>query len=110
MENVEKKFKAFLATKGLKLTKERKIILKRVFATHSHFNAHKLVSEFKNKISRATVYRTLNLLAECNFIGELKLGEGKRIYEHILGHTHHDHLFCLYCGKTIEFDNERIEK
>lgn len=62
------------------------------------------------RISRATVYRTLSLLAEGGFVQALDLGRGRgTLYEHTLGHEHHDHMICLECGKILEFHDDALE-
>ena len=110
--SVEEKFEAFVRSKGLKLTSQRRRILKRVFSTHHHFTAEEVYDMFRRgreKISRATVYRTLSLLVEGRFLDSLDLGQDRRYFEHILGHEHHDHIICLTCTKIIEFQEPRIE-
>ena len=62
------------------------------------------------KVSRATVYRTIALLVEGGFVESLDTGTGELLYEHTLGHRHHDHLVCEGCGRIEEFFDERIER
>lgn len=105
-------FKNYLSNNDLKLTLQRRAVLKAVFAAHHHFDAEELADGFRysdEKISRATVYRTLDLLVKAGLIHSMELGESRKIYEHIFGHKHHDHLVCTLCGRTIEFDNDFIE-
>lgn len=112
MPNEYAAFRAFLAENGLKFTPQRKAILETVFSTHRHFDAEELVEmlkERKKKISRATVYRTLDLMVKSGLVRAMELGEARRMYEHIVGHRHHDHLICTECGRTIEFDDGFIE-
>ena len=66
--------------------------------------------EINPKIPRATVYRTLGLMVEGGFLATLERGHGQTLYEHILGHRHHDHMVCLQCGAIIEFVNDEIER
>lgn len=112
-ERVERDFETFIRSKGLKLTSQRRRILKKVFATHQHFTAdemHAMFQRSKPLISRATIYRTLTLLVEGRFLESLDLGEDRKYYEHILGHEHHDHIICLECKKIVEFQERRIEE
>jgi Fur family ferric uptake transcriptional regulator len=110
---IQRAFESFLATRDLKLTHQRRRIFARVFATHEHFSAERLVgwlrAEEGSQVSRATVYRTLGLLVEGGFLETLDAGKGELLYEHVLGHRHHDHLVCLDCGRIEEFRDERIE-
>lgn len=120
MRDVIRLFEKFLETRSLRLTRQRGEILRAMYATHKHISADDLYDllrkhdqQGKLKISRATVYRTLSLLSEGGFIQALDLGtEQGTLYEHVLGHDHHDHLICLSCGRIIEFmdgDLERIQ-
>jgi Fur family ferric uptake transcriptional regulator len=111
---IRKSFEEFLRGRSLKLTSQRERIFERAFATHEHFTAETLYSWMQEeegpKVSRATVYRTLSLLVEGDFLESLDTGQGEMHYEHVLGHAHHDHMVCLDCGKIEEFVDERIEK
>lgn len=110
---IQRAFERFLKTRALKLTPQRRRIFERVFATHEHFSAERLYgwmrAEEGSRVSRATVYRTLSLLVEGGFLETLDTGQGELLYEHVLGHRHHDHLVCLDCGRIEEFSDERIE-
>ncbi len=112
MKDQEKKFGEYLKSKDLKITPQRELILREIFSSHDHFEVDDLFVRLYGKsahISRATVYRTLNLLVQGGFLREVISGERHSHYEHILGHRHHDHLVCLGCGKIIEFSNVSIE-
>lgn len=112
-ERVEREFERFIRRKGLKLTSQRRRILKRVFATNRHFTAEEIHESFRrgrDDLSRATVYRTLSLLVEGGFLDMLELGGDTKRYEHILGREHHDHLLCIRCGTVVEFQEARIEE
>jgi Fur family ferric uptake transcriptional regulator len=105
-------FKNFLAGQNLKFTPQRCAVLEAVFGIHRHFDADEMVDILKRKqkrISRATVYRTLDLLVKAGLVRAMELGDSKKVYEHIVGHKHHDHLICTACGRTIEFDEHVIE-
>jgi len=111
--SIQKAFERFLRTRALKLTPQRRRIFERVFSTHEHFSAERLYGWMKEEsgsaVSRATVYRTLGLLVEGGFLESLDTGKGELLYEHVLGHRHHDHLVCVDCGRIEEFSDERIE-
>ena len=112
--SIQKAFERFLRTRSLKLTAQRRRIFERAFSTHEHFSAERLYGWMKGEdgpaVSRATVYRTLGLLVEGGFLESLDTGQGELLYEHVLGHRHHDHLVCIDCGKIEEFSDERIEE
>ncbi len=107
-------FERFLQKRSLRLTSQRERILDRVFETHEHFSADTLYNWLKQEdgpsVSRATVYRTLGLLVDGGFLESLDTGQGELLYEHVLGHQHHDHLVCVDCGKIEEFFEAKIEQ
>ena len=105
-------FREFIRKKGLRNTPEREQVVRAVFAIHDHFDVEELYSilHSKNdKISKATVYRTIPLLLESGLIQEAYFEDGHHHYEHIYGHEHHCHLRCLDCGKVIEFTEETVK-
>lgn len=113
VEREIQKFQSFLQQQGLKLTPERTALLREIFATHYHFEADELLFKMKEKavkISRATVYRTLELLVKSGMVRRVHLGEDHYHYEHVRGNSHHDHLICTICGGVIEFHDELLEK
>lgn len=106
-------FKQYLLRKGQRLTKERDAILQGAFSCSGHFDPETLYMDMKNrgvKTSRASVYRTLNLLCECGLVEKVSKTERGTIYEQALGRQHHDHMVCISCGKVIEFYSEDLEK
>lgn len=118
MKDVARLFEQFLRSRSLRLTKQREAILKAIYATHDHISADDLYDELMDeagakdlKISRATVYRTLSLLTEGGFIQALDIGRDQgRLYEHVMGHEHHDHMVCLVCDDILEFHDEDLEE
>src|ERR1051326_3849620 len=91
------KFADFLQQQGLKLTSEREALLREIFSIHYHFEADELLVKLKQnnlKISRATVYRTLELLVKAGLVRRVPLGEDHYHYEPVSGNSHHDHLVC----------------
>lgn len=105
-------FSEYLKSKGLSHTKPRQLILEEVFRNHEHFEAEDIVDALKKRnlrVSRATVYRTLTYLEECDLIRKVDLGHSHLHYEHTLGHNHHEHLYCVKCGKIIEVTDTILE-
>jgi Fur family transcriptional regulator, ferric uptake regulator len=106
-------FSDFLKRKGLKTTQERTALFEEVFSSHRHFDVEDLVQRMREKgkkISRATAYRTLEILHECGLVGRVRLNEEKYRYERLHKGEHHDHLICTHCGRVIEFVEPRIER
>lgn len=108
-----KRFEQFLRARELRMTSQRTAILELAWGTHEHFTAEDMYAWARARdasVSRATVYRTLGLMVDGGFLATLERGHGQTLYEHILGHRHHDHMVCLQCGAIIEFVNDEIER
>ena len=106
-------FKDSLRDSGLKVTPGRLAILEEVYSTSDHFDSDDLFVRLRENnahVSRATIYRTLDLLVESGFIAKVSLGANQTQYENTLAQEHHEHLVCLECGKIIEFQDEEIER
>lgn len=111
-EKEEEVLKHFLAKNGLKLTKQRKLVLDAFLSHEKHVSAEELYREIYShepSIGLATIYRTLGLLSKCGLAQARHFGDGQTRYEHTYGHKHHDHLICLKCGDILEFHNKKIE-
>ena len=103
-----------LHVKDLKLTRPREVIVQKILSTKAgeHFSADELWEWLRRKdksVSKATVYRTLNLLAQKKVVEEHDFGKGQKYYERMMERPHHDHLICVHCGRIIEFENPQIE-
>ncbi len=106
-------FKKYLASENLKLTPQRAAILDTIFAASGHFDADDLFFALRKsgkRISKATVYRTLELLTGAGLIRQVDFGRGHRAFELIFGRSHHDHLICTSCGKVVEFDDPTVQE
>ena len=102
----------FMAEKGLKSTRQRSLILDLFFSLDGHHSVEELWSKVRlqdPKVSVATVYRTMKLLAESGLAEAHAFGDGQTRYEPSIGREHHDHLICTSCSTIIEFENDRIE-
>lgn len=106
----------YLHVQGLRMTRERRRVLEEVFRTEGHFRPDDLLVRFRTddiRISRATIYRTLDLLVDAGLVRRELFAGGGAHYERaheVQGHTHHDHLYCVSCGAIFEFHNEEIER
>ena len=108
-----KKLRKHLKENDLRFTNERLTILEEIFTFPSHFDAEHLFIHIRKKhnhISRATVYRTLELLHQIGIIKKENLGQDFSSYELDFNVPHHDHMICIECGKVIEFLDDVIEK
>jgi Fur family ferric uptake transcriptional regulator len=109
----KKRFNDFAASKGLRSTRQRDIILDIFLSTHQHISVEELYLKIKSSstgIGYATVYRTLKLFVEAGLAREILLHDGQTRYEHAMAGEHHDHLVCTGCNAIIEFEDETIEK
>ena len=98
--------------KGVKLTDQRKIIAKVMSESNDHPNVdelYKRVSKVDQKISIATVYRTVKLFEESGILAKHDFKGGKARYEE-LNEGHHDHLIDIKSGEIIEFVDNEIEE
>ena len=108
MSDIEKK----CIKNGVRLTDQRKLVAKVMSDSHDHPDVdelHKRVSKLDNKISIATVYRTVKLFEESGIISNHYFKGSKSRYEQV-PKDHHDHLIDINTGEIIEFVNEDIEK
>jgi Fur family ferric uptake transcriptional regulator len=106
------RFARFLESKDLRLTEARAAIVEAALAREGHYPIEELIADLKKRGirgSKATVYRTLPLLAEAGILEPAILAGETRSYETTFGRHHHDHLRCGRCGKVIEFEFEAFE-
>ena len=114
-KNLINQFQESLRDKDLKLTRSREEIMEKILSSKAgeHFSADELWDKLRQKdkrVSKATVYRTLNLLVEKKIVEEHDFGRGSKYYERMVERPHHDHLICIQCGSIIEFENPEIER
>jgi len=106
-------FREFLKNESNRITPERFRILDAALKYAGHFCADELFAEMKKKnsrISRATVYHTLDLLAQCNLLSVRNFGDNMKRFESNFKKQLHDHLICLDCGRILEFSSEGLDK
>jgi len=108
-----KAFKDFLRSKKLKFTRSRRLIYEEIFSDKTvHLNAYEIHRRLKSKgerVSLATIYRTLNLLVKSGLVSEIDFGEDHSHYEPEISRAAHGHLVCLSCGEVKEFSDEKIQ-
>jgi len=107
------RFDEYLQSRGKRITQQRRSLVDYIFERHDHFDADELIGSLAgrpggDRISRPTVYRTLNELVEAGLLRKMTLG-GRAVYEHDYGYPQHDHLYCQMCDKLIEFSSEELQ-
>lgn len=103
---------SYIATRGLKATRQRHLILEAFLAAQGHVSVDDVLAKVRSsdpKVSAATVYRAMKLFAEAGLANAQHFGDGQVRYEAAAGKSHHDHLICNGCGQITEFEDDRIE-
>lgn len=98
--------------KGLKMTDQRRVISRVLSEATDHPDVeevHRRASAIDQRISIATVYRTMRLFEEANVIERLDFGDGRARYEESRA-EHHHHLIDLESGEVVEFTNDELER
>lgn len=101
-----------LKNKGFRMTQIRETLIGFLMDQKGHWHVQDMGERVTKKypnIGIATVYRTVNLLADEGFLTKTDMGTGPARYE-VMPQDHHDHLTCLDCGLIFEFENEKIEE
>lgn len=110
----QEKFRNFLKnSKNHRITPERFEVMDAALDYKGHFGADDLYIKMKNnhsQVSRATVYKTLDLLAQCELLSKSNFGENLNRFESNFRRSTHDHLVCRDCGKVAEFSHPALRK
>jgi Fur family ferric uptake transcriptional regulator len=97
-----------------KITPQRRVILKAIMENPSHHlsaeDIYNLVKTTNPEIGLATIYRTLELLADLDILQKMNFNDGRSRYEfNNQDEHHHHHLICLRCGSVTEFEDDLLE-
>jgi len=111
-EQASEIFKNFLKNGKNRITPERFEVLDSALEYEGHFGADDLfilMKKQKSRVSRATVYNTLELLEQCDLLAKRNFGDNITRYESNFKKQGHDHLICIDCGRIVEFVNAKVK-
>lgn len=110
---VKEIFSSYLKEHNQRQTPERFMVLGEIYRADGHFDADDIFFNMKEagtRVSRATVYNTLDLLVECGLVQRQQFGENQYYYERAYAYQQHDHIICKECGAVVEFCDPRIQE
>lgn len=110
-EQVKNQLTEYLNSHKHRKTPERFAILDHIYSTKGHFDVESLYQSMNTlnfRVSRATLYNTIELLLDCDLLVKHQFGENISQYERAIGNENHDHLICTSCGKVKEYKNGNL--
>jgi Fur family transcriptional regulator, ferric uptake regulator len=99
-------FRRYLRDQGLPVTQQREVVADVVFESRGHLSVEEIEARLRargERIGKATIYRTLEMLVRSGLVAEHDFGEGFKRYEHLFGQQRaHGHLICTGCSEVTE--------
>ena len=112
IENQMQLFAAYLKQNGLKMSRQRVLVVDSFLRSGGHVSTEELyhsVRERDNRVGFTTVFRTLKALTHCGLARETDLQDGRARFEPLYNRPHHHHIVCTQCNRTIEFLSPELE-
>lgn len=110
-KQVKEEFTEYLTLRKHRKTPERFAILDYIYNTKGHFDMdtlYKSMIEMNFRVSRATLYNTIELLLDCGLVIKHQFGGNVSKYEKSYGNENHDHIICTSCGEVRETKNSNL--
>lgn len=107
------RFRRYLRDHHQPVTRQRDCVAQALFLSDDHLSVEEIQRMLRDRgerVGTATIYRTLELLAQSGLVRAHEFGEGFRRYEAMPADTRHEHLICTRCGRVTEFTNESLER
>ena len=105
-------FRRYLREQGLPVTQQREVVADVVFSSTGHLSVEDIEAQLKEqgeRIGKATIYRTMEILVRSGLVEEHDFGEGFKRYEHLFGQQPvHQHLICTSCSRVVEFESPDV--
>jgi Fur family ferric uptake transcriptional regulator len=105
-------FRRYLRDNGLPVTQQREAIADVVFGSAKHLSVEDIEEQLRERgerIGKATIYRTLEMLVKSGLVAEHDFGEGFKRYEHLFGQKPvREHLVCTECGRVDELHSSEL--
>jgi len=111
-EEVKQKFTTYLTAKKCRKTPERYAILNLLYTEQRHFDMdslYKAMNESNFRVSRATLYNTMQLLLDCKLVLKHQFGKNISVYERAYNNDFHHHLICTNCQKIQEYKDDNLK-
>ncbi|MBX6366307.1 MAG: transcriptional repressor, partial [Gemmatimonadetes bacterium] len=107
-------FRRYLRDQGLPITQQREAVADVVFSSDEHLSVEEIEAALRQRgerIGKATIYRTLEMLVKSGLVAERDFGEGFKRYEHLFGQSPmHEHLICTECGKVSKLESAELAR
>ncbi len=112
-EVVKQIFTEYLTAKSCRKTPERYAILDYIYSEHGHFDMDSLYEAMNGRnfrVSRATLYNTMQLLTECKLVLKHQFGSNLSYYERAYNNDFHHHLICVHCNHVEEYKDSDLKE